>query len=89
MNAIEQIRRQGTIHLLEEEKARQERGGGLMNIRQAAAFLGVSSGTLYHWVAAAQRGVPCVRLGRRCLRFRRSDLERWIAEHSLRGAANR
>jgi excisionase family DNA binding protein len=55
-----------------------------MNIREAAAFLGVSCGTLYHWVTAPQRGVPCVRLGRRCLRFRRSDLERWIAEHSLR-----
>jgi excisionase family DNA binding protein len=54
-----------------------------MNIREAAAFLGVSCGTLYHWVAAPQRGVPCVRLGRRCLRFRQSALERWIAEHSL------
>ena len=39
--------------------ADQEGGSGLMNIRQAAAFLGVSSGTLYHWVCATKRCAVC------------------------------
>jgi excisionase family DNA binding protein len=88
VNSIEQIRRPGQFHLPQEAAAVQEGSGRLMNIREAAAFLGVSCGTLYHWVASPQRGVPCVRLGRRCLRFRRSDLDRWIAEQSLRDFGN-
>ena len=49
----------------------------LLKITEAAQFLGVAPGSLYHMVS--QRRVPCIRLSKRCLRFRRSDLEAWIA----------
>ena len=49
----------------------------LLNINQAAELLGISPGTLYHWVS--ERRVPHIKLGLRCLRFRRGDLAAWIA----------
>jgi excisionase family DNA binding protein len=53
----------------------------LLDVRGAAALLGISAGTLYHWLS--ERRVPVVRLGLRCVRFRRSDLEAWISEKSV------
>jgi excisionase family DNA binding protein len=52
----------------------------LMKIEEVAAILGLAVGTIYHLVS--QRRLPCVRLSKRCLRFRESDLERFIAEKS-------
>lgn len=51
----------------------------LLNVREAAALLNISTGTLYHWITES-RGVPTVRFSKRCLRFRRLDLERWISQ---------
>jgi len=50
----------------------------LMDLDQAAAFLGIPASTLHTW--AWQGRVPCVRLGRRRF-FRRKDLERWVDNH--------
>jgi excisionase family DNA binding protein len=49
----------------------------LMDVNQVADFLGLSVGTVYHLVS--QKRLPCVRLSARCLRFRRSDLDKHIA----------
>ena len=49
----------------------------LLNVSEVAEFLGLSKGTIYHLVS--QQRVPCIRLSNRCLRFRLSDLEKWIA----------
>ena len=38
-------------------------------------------GTLYCWVS--QGSIPHVRLGPRTVRFRRSDLEQWLAERTV------
>lgn len=52
----------------------------LLDVEQAAALLNVSPLTLRAW---AQRGrVPCVRLGRKTLRFDPADLQAWVQEHS-------
>lgn len=59
----------------------------LLNIRDVAAVTGLTVGTLYHLVS--QNRIPVVRISRRCLRFRESDLKRWFdaltcgPEHSL------
>lgn len=51
----------------------------VMDIAQAAAFLGISRDTLYVY---AQRGaIPAFRLGNRW-RFRRGRLEEWMDEKS-------
>ena len=49
----------------------------LMDVNEVAQFLGLAVGTIYHLVS--QNRLACVRLSPRCLRFRRSDLEAWIA----------
>jgi excisionase family DNA binding protein len=49
----------------------------LMTVNDVAEFLGLAVGTIYHLVS--QKRIPCVRLSARCLRFRRSDLDEFIA----------
>jgi excisionase family DNA binding protein len=50
----------------------------LLTIHEVAELTGLAVGTLYHWVS--QRRIPAVRFSSRCVRFRRSDIEEWIAE---------
>jgi excisionase family DNA binding protein len=49
----------------------------LLNTRELAALTGFSEGTLRHWVSEMR--VPVVRLSARCVRFRLSDIEEWLA----------
>jgi excisionase family DNA binding protein len=55
----------------------------LLTIQEVAKLTGFSVGTLYHFVS--QRRIPVVRISSRCIRFRRSDLDAWIA-HLARSA---
>lgn len=48
----------------------------LLNIRELADRLGISSGTAYHWLS--QDRLPCVRFSARCVRFRESDVEKML-----------
>jgi len=50
------------------------------DIRKAAAYLGVSVAFLRK--AVRLRRVPFVRVGSKVLRFRRSDLDRWLDVNS-------
>ncbi len=49
----------------------------LLNTRELAALTGFSEGTLRHWVSEMR--LPVVRLSARCVRFRLSDIEEWLA----------
>lgn len=49
----------------------------LLGYREAKDILGVPLGTLYAWVHA--RRIPHIRLGPRLVKFRRSELEQWLA----------
>jgi excisionase family DNA binding protein len=53
----------------------------LMKIEEAAAYLGLTPGTLYHLVS--QRRIPVVRLSKRCLRFKKSKLDKLIETKSF------
>lgn len=55
----------------------------LLTADEAAAILRVRTGTIYRWVG--QGRIPCVRLGRRMTRFRRSDLDLFIQSHTALG----
>jgi excisionase family DNA binding protein len=48
----------------------------LLTIKETALLTGLSVGTLYHFVSKAK--IPVVRISRRCVRFRQSDLCDWI-----------
>jgi len=54
---------------------------GLLTVKQAAEYLGITASTLYDW--AAQRRVPSVKLRGRCVRFKLSDLEKIIREDEV------
>jgi excisionase family DNA binding protein len=49
----------------------------LLTIREVSQLTGLSVGTLYHMIS--DRRIPVVRISARCVRFRRSDIEEWIA----------
>lgn len=50
----------------------------LLSIEQVSEITGISVGTLYHWVS--EKRIPVVRLSARCVRFRLSDIESWVAQ---------
>lgn len=52
----------------------------LLTVREAAAFLTVSLGTVYRW--AEQNIVPFIRLRGRGVRFRQKDLDTWLDKHA-------
>lgn len=50
-------------------------GDRLLTITEVAELTRLSVGTLYHFVS--QHRIPVVRLSRRCVRFRRSQIFHW------------
>jgi excisionase family DNA binding protein len=53
----------------------------ILTIDEAAVYLTVPKATLYTWrTRRAGFGPRAVKFGR-CLRYRRSDLDAWVAEH--------
>lgn len=48
----------------------------LLRIEEVSDLTGLAVGTLYHLVS--QQRIPVVRLSKRCIRFRQSDLSDWI-----------
>ena len=48
----------------------------LLTIDEVAELTGLAAGTLYHWVS--EQRIPVVRISKRCIRFRQSDLAEWI-----------
>lgn len=54
---------------------------GILTIDQAAAYLSIPKATLYTWRTRRPGfGPRAVKLGG-CLRYRRADLDAWVAEH--------
>jgi len=52
-----------------------------MTVREAASYLGYTTGTLYHKIRKGE--VPYIKLGYN-IRFRRKDLDEWMRNHSRR-----
>jgi excisionase family DNA binding protein len=61
------------------------RGERLLTIQEVSEWTGLAVGTLYHFVS--EQRIPVVRLSKRCIRFRYSDLVLWIS--SLTQNSNR
>lgn len=56
-------------------------GNPLLTIDQAAAYLAIPKATLYTWRTRRPGFGPRGTKAGGCLRFRRSDLDKWIADH--------
>ncbi len=54
----------------------------LLNEQQAADFLGVSPGTLSVWRSTKRYPLPYLKVGR-LVKYRRSDLEQWLASRTV------
>ena len=54
--------------------------GALLTSRQAAEYLGLTKRFLERRRLVRQ-GPPFVRISKRCVRYRRSDLDEWIQKH--------
>jgi len=52
----------------------------LLTVPEAAAFLHLSSGTVYHLIS--ERRIPVIRISSRCVRFSRQALMLWIEDLS-------
>jgi excisionase family DNA binding protein len=50
----------------------------LLDVRGLAQLLGVSPGSIYHWIS--QGRLPVVRFSARCVRFREIDVERLLCD---------
>jgi excisionase family DNA binding protein len=61
-----------------EELSAAKNGDRLLTIQQVSELTGLAVGTLYHF--ASESRIPTTRLSKRCLRFRLSDLTKWIDE---------
>lgn len=53
----------------------------LMDQKAAAAYLGTTVGSLNTWRATGKHKIPYIIWGR-SIRYRKEDLDTWIAEHS-------
>jgi predicted DNA-binding transcriptional regulator AlpA len=56
-------------------------GDGLLKVPEAAALLGMRPASIRAWIL--RRQIPVVRLSARCLRIRRQDVERIIADRFI------
>ena len=61
-------------------------GRELLDEKAAAEFLQVAPGTLSVWRSTGRYGIPFVKVGRR-VRYRRSDLEVWLARRTRTNGA--
>ena len=50
----------------------------LLTVTDVAALLQLDVGTVYHLIS--EKRIPFIRLSARCVRFRRSDILKWISE---------
>ena len=51
-------------------------GDYLLSVPEAAEFLNLSPGTVYHFISA--RKIPFIRISSRCIRFSRAALLIWL-----------
>lgn len=48
----------------------------LLTVTDVAELTGLAVGSVYHLIS--QRRIPVIRLSKRCVRFRHSDLQAWL-----------
>jgi excisionase family DNA binding protein len=55
----------------------------LLRAEDVAEITGLSTDTLAQW-RSQRKGIPFVKLSRNCVRYRRSDLDRWLEGRIVR-----
>jgi excisionase family DNA binding protein len=57
----------------------------LLTREQAAELLGVKPQTLAVWATTHRYALPFIKIGRNKVRYRLSDLERWLVANTVTG----
>jgi len=55
--------------------------GALLDDKAAAVYLDVAPGTLSVWRSTGRYALPFLKIGRK-VRYRRADLDAWLARHT-------
>jgi hypothetical protein len=58
----------------------------LLNESEAASFFGIEPGTLRLW--RRRRGLPHIRITKRVVRYRQTDLEAWLESRAVATGAS-
>jgi len=53
----------------------------LLNVKQAAEYLGITVGTAYQW--RSQHKIPYTKVGR-SVKFKKEELDAWLAQNSFK-----
>ena len=61
-------------------------GSDLLSDREVTAYLGLAPGTLAVWRSTGRYGLPFLKVGR-CVRYRRSAIETFLAERTREATA--
>jgi len=61
----------------------REGTGRLLRAEDVAEITGLSTETLAQW-RSQRRGIPFVKLSRNCVRYRQTDLDRWLEGRIVR-----
>ena len=68
------------------ELKKQHLVGDLLNVEQAAEFIGVTSHTLDVWRCTKRHSIPYLKVGR-LVKYRLTDLEAWLTSRTIGAAA--
>lgn len=84
MKPIDRCRLRIMIRLSNERDSRNQgkptsMNGDTMTTKAAAAYLGVSTGTLANWRCSGSPAIPFIKIGR-VVRYRKADLERFMQQ---------
>jgi predicted DNA-binding transcriptional regulator AlpA len=60
----------------------RDQGSRLLRAEDVAEITGLSVETLAQW-RSQRRGFPFVKISRNCVRYRKSDLDSWLAERTV------
>jgi excisionase family DNA binding protein len=56
----------------------------LLTREQAAEYLGIKTQTLAAWAVTGRYNLPCIKVGR-LAKYRREDLDKWLASRTSTG----
>ncbi len=59
----------------------------LLDTKQAADFLGLKTGTLNIWRISNRYSLEYIKVGR-YIRYKKSELERWLEDRTVKGDSN-
>jgi excisionase family DNA binding protein len=68
--------KEGGLKNMQQHESEEPVYERLLTVEEVAELTGLAKGSIYHFISAKR--IPVIRLSRRCVRFRKSDLQAWF-----------